>query len=66
MGASEFYNAVGGTRKWPKGINPTFYTAIAWHGLNSTKEWKEMKYEDRKVLEDLQILDRELTKTCVQ
>ena len=39
---------------------------MAWHGLNSTKEWNEMKYEDRKVLQDLQNLDRELTKTCIQ
>lgn len=66
LGASEFYNAVGGSSRWPKGINPTFYTAMAWHGLNSTKEWNEMKYEDRKVLQDLQNLDRELTKSCIQ
>ncbi|MDO8967331.1 hypothetical protein [Algoriphagus sp.] len=66
LGASEFYNAVGGTSKWPKGINPTFYTAMAWHGLNSSKEWNEMKYEDRKVLQDLQDLDNRLTKTCIQ
>ncbi len=66
LGASEFYNAVGGSSRWPKGINPTFYTAMAWHGLNSTKEWNEMKDEDRKVLQDLQNLDRELTKSCIQ
>ncbi|GAB2478242.1 hypothetical protein GCM10027164_04350 [Algoriphagus taiwanensis] len=66
LGASEFYQKVGGTTRWQKGINPTFYTAIAWHGLNSTKEWNEMKYNDRKVLQDLQDLDRELTKTCIQ
>jgi hypothetical protein len=66
LGANEFYQKVGGTNRWPKGINPTFYSAIAWHGLNSTKEWNNMKYEERKVLQDLQNLDRDLTKNCIQ
>ncbi|WP_026951957.1 hypothetical protein [Algoriphagus mannitolivorans] len=66
LGANEFYNNVGGTNKWPKGINPDFYTTIAWHGLYTSKEWNEMDFYKRDYLQKLQDLDRSLTNTCLK
>ena len=66
LGASEFYKSLGGASYWPKGIDPNFYSAIAWHGLWDTKEWIDMNHEKRDVLQKLQDLDRNLTKTCLQ